>query len=55
MVLGIGHSGNQIRNTLKVLKCGSRGWRTSFGLIVRKMKKYHRMWNISTIWEDDNK
>jgi hypothetical protein len=42
MVLKIGHSGKQIRNTLKVLKCGSsEGQRTSFGLIVRKMKKYH--------------
>jgi hypothetical protein len=35
MVLKFGHFGKQIRNILKVFKCGAgEGWRRSVGLIV---------------------
>jgi len=35
MVLKLGHFGQQIRNTWKVLKCGAgEGWKRSVGLIM---------------------
>ena len=35
MVLKLGRSGQQIRNTLKILKCGAgEGWRRSVGPIM---------------------
>jgi hypothetical protein len=41
MVLILGHFGKQIRNTWKVLKCGSeKGWRSG-GPIVLEMKTYY--------------
>jgi hypothetical protein len=40
MVLKLGHFGEWVRNTRKVLKCGAaEGWRIWFGPIVWKMKK----------------
>jgi hypothetical protein len=42
MVLKLGHLGQQIRNTWKVLKCGAReGWKRSVGPIMWEMKKYY--------------
>jgi hypothetical protein len=40
MLLEIGHFGYQIRNTLKILKCGvGEGWRRAVGMIVWEIKK----------------
>jgi hypothetical protein len=42
MVLKIGPFGNKIRNSWKVLKCGTgEGWRRSVGQIVWKVKKQY--------------
>ena len=38
-VLKLGHFGQQIRNTWKVLKCAGEGWRRSVGPIMWEMKK----------------
>jgi len=41
MLLKLEHFGKQIRNTLKVFKCGAgEGWGRSVGPIVWKMKSY---------------
>ena len=57
MVLKLGHFGNLITNTLKVLKCrAEEGWRSA-GPSVWRMKKYykesgvlHRVRRIKKVW-----
>jgi hypothetical protein len=42
VVLKLGRFRQQIRNTWKVLKCGTgEGWRRSVGLNMREMKKWY--------------